>query len=366
VYVGTYTGGQSGSEGIYLFKLQTQNLDVSQNITLVPLGLASATPNPSFLTIDAKRRLLFAVNELDRFEGEQAGSVSSFEIDSSTGKLTLLNSRSSQGAGPCHVILDHEGRNVLVANYGEGSVAVLPVQADGRLSEASAVVQHEGKSLNPERQAGPHAHCVTLDPTGRIAFVCDLGLDQILAYDYDAEEGSLTPHDPPFTSLKPGAGPRHMTFHPSGRFAYVINELDSTVAVFSFDAASGTLKEVQTITTLPESFDGTNTTAEVAVHPSGEYLYASNRGADSVILFEIDEDDGTLTHIEDQGTGGRTPRHFGIQPSGDHMVIANQNSDSLLACRIDEGNGRLKPSGVFAQAPSPVCAVFLPTAGEDR
>lgn len=354
VYVGTYTGARS--KGIYLFKLQ----DVPQNITLVPLGLAAETPNPSFLELDSRRRLLFAVNEVDEFEGKPTGAVSAFSIDRATGKLTLLNRRSSMGKGPCHLVLDKSGRNLLVANYGSGTVAVFPVGPDGRLGEPTAVVQHTGKSINPDRQKGPHAHCMTLDPANRFAFACDLGLDKILTYRFDPLRGTLTPGEPAFTSVKPGAGPRHMVFRPDGRFAYVVNELHSTVTAFGYDSTAGALHELQTISTLPEPFEGANSGAEIDVHPSGKYLYVSNRGRNSVALFNIDPEKGTLTYVEDQDTGGRTPRHFGIEPSGKYLAVANQGSDTVLASRIDAGNGRLKPSGVFASAPTPVCVKFLP------
>jgi 6-phosphogluconolactonase len=359
VYVGTYTAAPSKGKGIYLFRLQTENLEVSQNITLVPLGVAAESANPSFLELDLKRRLLFAVNELDSFEGKPGGAVSAFSIDAATGKLTLINQRPSMGAGPCHLALDRDGRNLLVANYGGGSVAVLPVAPDGKLGEATSFIQHTGRSIH-EQQKGPHAHCVTLDPANRFALVCDLGLDKILVYKLDARQGKLTPADPPFAPLKPGSGPRHLVFRPDGKFAYVINELTSTVTAFGYDPDKGALKELQSLSTLPGYYDGPNTGAEIGVHPSGKFLYASNRGHNSVVLFEIDGPKGTLTFVEEQGTGGNKPRHFGIEPSAKHLAIANQASDSLLACRIDAGNGRLKPSGVFASVPSPVCVKFLP------
>jgi 6-phosphogluconolactonase len=362
VYVGTYTAGTK-SKGIYRFRLQTENNEVSQNITLVPLGLAVESANPSFLEVDLKRRLMFAVNEIDAFEGKPTGAVSSFSMDPSTGALKLINQRPSMGTGPCHLLLDKSGRNLLVANYGSGSVAVLPVSADGHLGEASSVIQHAGKSVNPERQEGPHAHCVTLDPANRFAFVCDLGLDKIMTYRFDAEAGKLTPADPAFTATKPGAGPRHLVFRPDGKFAYVDNELDSTITTFSYDAETGRLKEIETVSTLPPYFEGKNTTAEIAVHPSGKWLYVSNRGNETVVLFEIDKDKGTLNYVEEQNTGGKKPRHFGIQPSAKHLAIANQSSDTVLVCRVDDGNGRLKPSGVFAEVPSPVCVLFVPPAG---
>jgi 6-phosphogluconolactonase len=358
VYVGTYTGGKS--KGIYLFKLQTEIRGQQKNVTLIPLGLAAELASPSFLAIDAQHRRLFAVTESDQFEGKPSGAVSAYAIDPKTGKLELLNQQSTKGGGPCHLALDRDGRHVFVANYGGGSVAVLPVGDDGRLGEASDFVQHKGKSINPERQDAAYAHCVTLDPTGRFLFVCDLGLDQVLCYKFDAKTGKLTPNDPPFAAITPGAGPRHMVFRPDGRFAYVINELNSTVTAFAYDAKSGRLTELQNISTLPKSFVGENTTAEIDIHPSGKFLYGSNRGRDSIVLFAVNRDDGTLTYFEDLSTTGKTPRHFGLHPAGDLMAIGHQDSDTIQLCQIDGANGRLKPVGEAVEAPMPVCIVFLP------
>ena len=359
VYVGTYTGAKS--KGIYLFRLQTGNLEVPQNITLVPLGLAAATPSPSFIELDLTRRLLFAVNELDEFEGKPTGAVSAFSIDPATGTLTLVNQRPSMGTGPCHLILDKARRHLLVANYGSGSVSVLPVGADGRLGAATDVVQHAGRSVIPQRQTGPHAHCVTLDPANRFAFVCDLGLDKVMAYRFDAQRGTLAPHDPPFAPLKPGAGPRHMVFRPDGRFAYVVNELHSTVTAFGYDAGAGVLHDVQTVSTLPEYFDGANTrrgnrrasVREVA-------LRLESRAQQRRAVQRRCARRGRSRMSRSRARAGFTPRHFGIEPSAQHLAIANQDSNTVLLARIDAGNGRLKPSGVFANAPSPVCVKFLP------
>jgi 6-phosphogluconolactonase len=355
VFAGTRTGSRGKGKGIYAYWLQTQGMEVSQNITLVPLGLAAETSNPSFLELDLKRRLVFSVN------ADPNGMVSSFAVDAA-GKLKPLNQVSSKGAGPTHLTLDLTGRFLLVANYTSGHVAVIPVGADGRLSEATSVIEHAGKSVNAERQAGPHAHCCTFDAANRFAFICDLGLDKVMCYRFDATAGKLAPNDPPFAAVKPGAGPRHLAFRPDGRFAYVINELNSTITVFAYEAAAGKLTEVQTVSSLPEYYDGPNAAAEVGVHPSGKWLYASNRGNNTVVLFNIDAAKGTLSYVEEQGTGGKTPRHFGIEPSARHLAIANQDTDQLLACRIDAGNGRLKPSGVFAECPSPTCVQFLPPA----
>jgi len=360
VYVGTYTGGRG--KGIYLFRLPTGNAAASQHAALVPLGLVAETPSPSFFDIDAKRRLLFAVNEINEFHGEKTGAVSAFSIDADTGKLTLLNQRPSRGTGPCHIVLDKERRNVLVANYGSGSVASLPVGSDGRLGAATAFVQHTGSSVNPERQRGPHAHCMTLDPANRFVFACDLGLDQVLTYRFDPSRGTLAAGDPPFTAIKPGAGPRHMAFRPDGRFAYVLNEMNSTIAAFAYDASAGRLKEIQTVSSLPGYFTGANSGAEIDVHPSGKWLYASNRGHNSVVLFAIDSAAGTLTYAEEQSTGGSKPRHFGIDPSGKYLGVGNQDSDTVLLCRIDANSGRLTPMGAPASVPSPACVKFLAPA----
>jgi 6-phosphogluconolactonase len=357
VYVGTYTGPKS--EGIYLFRLEPDSAAGAQNARLVPLGLAAASSNPSFLELDPKRRLLFAVNEMSRFEGQPTGAVSAFAIDRAKGTLRPINQQPSMGGAPCHLVLDRTGRHLLVANYGSGSVAVLPVAASGRLGAASDVVQHAGSSVNPQRQQGPHAHCVTVDRANRFVFVCDLGLDKVLAYRFDAERGRLTPNDPPFARVKAGAGPRHMVFRPDGRFAYVINELSSTVTVFRYDADAGALHDVQEVSTLPGHFDGENSGAEIDVHPSGRWLYASNRGHNSVVLFAIERDRGTLTFVEDQWTGGLKPRHFGIDRAARYLAVGNQDSDTILLAALDAGNGRLKPSGVPAGAPSPVCMKFL-------
>jgi 6-phosphogluconolactonase len=353
VYVGTYTTGKSTSKGIYAFELQTPEA------TLRPLGLVAETVNPSYFDIDEARRLLFAVNEVGELNGEKTGGVSAFSIDRATGRLTFLNQRASKGTAPCFLRLDKSGRHALVANYGSGSIAVLPIGADGRLGDASSVVQHTGSSVHPQRQRGPHAHCLVLDPANRFAFACDLGLDKVLIYRFDAATGTLTPNDPAFASVEPGAGPRAMAFRPDGRFAYLGNEMQSTVTAFSYDANAGRLTEIQTISTLPADFSDNNSIAEVAVHPSGKYLYVSNRGHNSVAVFAIDPEKGTLTFVAHQSTGGRTPRHFGIDPSGRFLIAANQQSDTLVPHSIDPGTGQLK-AATPATAPTPVYVAFLP------
>jgi 6-phosphogluconolactonase len=326
---------------------------------LTPAGLAAETVNPSFLAISPNHRFLYAVNEIDDFGGTSSGAVSAFAIEPTTGKLTLLNQESSRGSGPCHLIVDKQGKNVLVANYGGGSVAVLPIRPDGRLGPATAFIQHQGSSVNPQRQKEPHAHSMNLDAANRFAFAADLGLDKVLIYRFDPNHGTLAPNDPAAATVAPGSGPRHFAFHPSGHWAYVINEIASTITAFSYDAKTGALKTVQTVSTLPEGFTGNSSTAEIQVHPSGKFLYGSNRGDDSLAIFRSDPDTGRLTSVGRQPTQGKTPRGFGIDPTGAFLLAANQDSDSIVVFRIDPETGKLQPTGQVVEVPKPVCVQFI-------
>ena len=355
VYIGTYTDTPGKSKGIYVLEL-----DPATGL-LTPLGVAAETINPTFLDLSPDRRFLYAANEIGNFENKSAGAVSAFAIDDATGKLTLLNQTSTRGDGPCHVVLDKKGRHALVANYGGGSVAVLPIDKDGKLGEAAAFVQHQGRSINPQRQGEPHAHCVALDKDNHFAFVCDLGLDKVMIYRFDPKKGTLTPNEAaPFSSVQAGAGPRHMVFSRDDRYAYVINELKPLITVFAYDARSGALKELQTIRDLPEDFKGENSGAEIELHPSGRFLYASNRGHDSIAVFAVDPKKGTLTLVQHQSTQGKTPRNFGIDPTGKYLLAANQDSNNVVVFQIDETDGRLKPTGCNLKMPAPVCVKFLP------
>jgi 6-phosphogluconolactonase len=246
-----------------------------------------------------------------------------------------------------------------VANYGSGSVAVLRISDDGRLESASAFIQHEGSSINPSRQKAPHAHSINVDSGNRFAFAADLGLDKIMIYRFDPAQGTLAPHQPESVSLKPGAGPRHFAFHPTGRYAYVINELDSTVTAFTCQPERGALNAIQTISTLPQDFRGENSTAEVQVHPTGKFLYGSNRGHDSIAVFAIDPSSGRLTYVENEPTQGQTPRNFGIDPTGTFLLAANQDSDTVVVFRIDVTSGQLQPAGQTVKVPSPVCVKMM-------
>lgn len=354
VYFGTYTNGES--KGIYL-----SQLDLASGALSRP-RLVAETVNPSFLAVHPSERFLYAVNEVGDFEGRSSGAVSAFALDPETGGLTFLNQQASRGAGPCHLIVDKSGKDVLVANYGGGSVAVLPIGSDGRLSPASAFSQHQGSSVNPRRQEGPHAHSINLDAANRFAFAADLGLDKVLVYRFEASRGSLSAGDPPSASVKPGSGPRHFAFHPSGRYAYVINEIASTVTAFAYDADRGTLNPIGAVSTLPEGFEGRSSTAEVQVHPSGRFLYGSNRGHDSIVVFALDSETGKLSYVEHEPTGGRTPRGFGIDPTGTYLLAGNQDSDLVVVFRIDPQSGALEPTGHEAKVPMPVCVKFAHVA----
>jgi 6-phosphogluconolactonase len=361
VYVGTYTEpiqfgtgrvlrGKGG--GIYLFRLD------GASGALEPLGTTPAT-NPSYLALDPTGRCLYAVNELKTYGGQPSGTVSAFSVDSATGALKFLNRRLTGGTDPCHVVVSPSGSHVFVANFMSGSVCVLPVHADGSLGEASGFVQHRGSSVDPIRQAGPHAHSVTLDPGGRFALVPDLGLDEVMIYRVDARRGTLEPADVPWIATRPGAGPRHVAFHPAGSFAYLINELDSTVVALSYDGWTGALRELQTVPTLPEGFEGPSTCADVQVSPSGAFLYGSNRGHDSLAIFVIDPLAGRLGLVGHELTRGRTPRSFGIDPTGRFLLVANQDSDTIVTFRVHASLGTLEPTGHVAPVPTPVCVKFV-------
>src|SRR4051812_5917394 len=310
VYFGTYTGAKS--KGIYVSRLYLTTG------TLTAPQLAAETPSPSFLAVRAQGDFLYAVNEVNTFDGKPGGSVSAFAIAKDTGKLTPLNQQASGGAGPAHLSLDASGSSALVANYGGGSVEVLPVGADGRLGAPTAFVQHTGSSVNPDRQREPHAHQIIVEPSNQFAYVADLGIDRMMIYRFDAAKRTLTAASPAFASLRPGAGPRHAAISASGRFVYVINELDCTITVFRRDPSNGSLAEAQTLSTLPagQAPQRGYSTAEIAIHPTGAFLYGSNRGHNSISVFSVDQASGRLTLVANTSTQGKTPRGFAIEPGG--------------------------------------------------
>jgi 6-phosphogluconolactonase len=348
VYFGTYTGGNNSSKGIYC-----SMLDLSTGKLSNP-ALAAEARNPSFLEIHPDGKFLYAVSE-----SGGAGSVSAYSIDKDTGDLKLLNQQPSGGSGPCHVSIDHKGKNVLVANYGSGSASVIPIKSNGRLGEPTGFVQHEGSSINTRRQKGPHAHSINVSPDSRFAFVADLGIDKVMIYRLDTKKGTIVKNSPPYAKVKPGAGPRHFAFHPNGKYAYVINELDCTVTAFAYEPASGALRVIQTITTLPNSFDGANSCAEVRVHPNGKFLYGSNRGHDSILVYRIDLANGKLTFVEHETADIKTPRNFNIDPTGKFCLVANQGGNSVVVFRINQETGALEPTGHKISIGRPVCIRFL-------
>jgi 6-phosphogluconolactonase len=374
LYVGTYS--QRGSKGIYRFEMDPATGKLDHR------ALAAEAANPNFLAIHPKGRFLYAVGDLTNSERGGAGGVSAFTIDPRTGDLTLLNQQSSGGPGPSHLTVDREGKHVLVANYEGGSVCVLPIGPDGRLGKATAFVRHQGHGPNPDRQESPHAHSINLDSAGRFAFAADLGIDKVMIYRFDATSGKLVANDPPAANVAPGSGPRHLAFHPDGRSAYVINELASTVTAFRYNPDKGVLTAEQTISTLPAGFRGTNTCAEVVVHPSGRFLYGSNRGHDSIAVFAINADTpergpalnrsaesepvtspGMLHLVGHQGQGIKTPRNFAIDPTGKWLLVANQDGDSIVVFRIDPRTGLLHPTGNAVAVPMPVCLRMMPATG---
>jgi 6-phosphogluconolactonase len=349
LYVGTYTSGKS--EGIYVYRFD-------RNKPGLRCVSAINSINPSFLTIDRSKRYLYAVNEVGEYLGKPGGGVSAFAIDPANGNLRLLNQQATQGADPCHLTIDSRKRSLLVANYTGGSVSVLPVRTDGTLGMVSEVLQHEGSGPK-EQQKGPHAHCVILDPNERYAFASNLGTDKVMIYRFDRATGKLTPAQQPFAELKAGAGPRHLTLHPSGKYLYVINELDSTMAVFGYDARNGTLTLIETVSTLPEDFSGVSYCADVHVSASGRFLYGSNRGHNSIVVFEIDQQTGKLKLVQHRSTEGDWPRNFALDPSGQFLLVANQRSDNVVTFILDERTGQIIAKMENHEIPSPVCLKFL-------
>jgi 6-phosphogluconolactonase len=352
VYIGTYT--KTSSKGIYVARFDPATGKLGE------AALAAETVNPSFLALSPDRRHLYAVGEGGgaTYNGQPSGTISAYSINPADGKLALINTTVTAGRSPCHVSITPDGANVLVANYSSGTVTLLPVLADGGLDGPAYVDQHEGKSIHPSRQKGPYAHSINPSADGRFAFAADLGTDKVYTYRIDSTTRTLAPAEPASVSVEPGSGPRHLALSPDGRRAYVINELSSTLTTFNVDAATGALKAVQTLSTLPAGFTGNSTTAEVAVHPSGRFVYGSNRGHDSIAVFKADPENGTLTAVDHTPTQGRTPRNFSLDPSGRWLIAANQDGDSLVVFAVDQTTGRLTPTGQTLAVGMPVCVRF--------
>lgn len=358
VYVGTYTTTlphvQGRGDGIYVFTLD------EGTGALVLTDEASGIVNPSFLALHPSQGYLYAVNETKDSTGMSGGGVSAFAVDPDTGALTLLNQRPSHGGDPCHLAVDRSGLFVVVVNHENGSVASYRIGEDGSLESASDIVQHVGSSIDPRGQLGPHAHSVNFDPTNRFALVCDKGIDKVMVYRLDRSSGKLAPNDPPFGRSRPGSAPRHLAFHPTLPYAFVINEIASTITTFAFDDISGSLTEVDTVSTLPVGYAGRNYTADVRVHPNGKFVYGSNRGHDSIAIFGVDDVTGELSALGHESTRGAVPRNFNLDPTGKLLLAANQNSNTIVAFRVDPNNGSLTPTGAVTEVPTPVCIVFAP------
>ncbi len=349
-YIGTYT--DKGSEGVYVLELDRDAGTVTE------ARVAAKQTSVSFLTIHPNRQFLYAVSEVESTDGKKGGGVSAYQIDPASGKLQRLNGEITGGGAPCHLVVDPTGKNLLIANYSGGSVACLPINPDGSLQPTSCFVQHTGSSVDASRQEAPHAHSINVDPTGDYAVVADLGLDKILVYKLDSDHGQLTLNEPPSTSTKAGGGPRHFAFHPNGKFAYTNLEMTSEITAFQVQTG-GVLAGIQTLTTLPDGkpVPG-NSTAECQVHPSGRFVYVSNRGHHSLAIYTVDQSTGLLTHIGNQSTGGDTPRNFSIDKSGQYILAANQDTDNVGWLKIDQETGLLTPTGSQAKVPTPVCVKF--------
>ncbi|MEY4386530.1 MAG: hypothetical protein RLY20_1813 [Verrucomicrobiota bacterium] len=351
-YVGTYTGAKS--QGIYTFTFDAASGELGA------LQLAAAAANPSFLAIHPDGQHLYCVGDIPNAAGKKVGAVSAFFMQPD-GSLRLLNQQPTVGAGPCHLTVDKTGHMVLAANYGGGSVVAFPIKSDGSLGEHSAFAQHVGRSVTP-RQSQPNAHSVNVSPDNRFAFVADLGLDQVLAYKLNPAAATFALNDPPFVKVPPGSGPRHFFFHPNGRLAYVINEIAMTVTAFRYDAKTGTLAELQTVSTLPAADQLVQpgwSCAEVVAHPGGKFLYGSNRGHDSISVFAIG-DDGRLTLVQNVPSQVKVPRNFALDLSGRWLFAEGQKSDDIALFKVDASTGRIEFTGKKFEVGSPVCVKFLP------
>jgi 6-phosphogluconolactonase len=351
IYFGTY--GQGPRDGVFVAELDLATGQVTEP------RLAGRAVNASFVALHPDHGHLYTVAEVSSLGGRRTGGVVAFAITPETGALHQINEQQSGGAGPCHLVVDKEGKDVLVANYEGGSVAVLPIDARGGLKRASSIQLNHGKGVNRARQEAAHAHSVNLDAANRFAFVADLGVDKVFVYRFDPAAGKLTANQPPAVQVATGAGPRHLAFDRTGRFAYVIDELDSTITAFWYDAENGTLSRIQVVPTLPKDFHGENTASEVAVHPTGKFVYGANRGHDSLAIFSVDPVSGKLTAEGHESTQGKTPRNFAIDPTGAFLLAANQDSDSVVIFRIDAATGRLRPTGQKLQIHQPVCIRYL-------
>ena len=351
VFVGTYTEHldhvDGHGEGIYVLTLECGNLSLEH--------VTGGLPNPSFIHVDPVANRLYAVSEVMEYEGLPQGAAQSFIIDPNSRQLTVLNQRSIPGQAPCFV--SQTDGHVLIANYMGGSVTVVRLTSEGALGNITNHILHQGSGPNEARQQSPHPHAILPHPSGRCILVPDLGTDAVVEYEFDNRTGKLKTIGRP-VHVQPGAGPRHVSFSPARPHAYLINELDSTITVLSRESAG--LRAVQTVSALPVSFKGTPSGADIHVHPSGQFLYASLRGPGSLVCLQIDPESGRLSNPEWTSTLGHTPRNFALSPSGDSLIVANQDSDSLVAYRVDARTGQLSGPTDVAEVPSPACVRIVP------
>jgi 6-phosphogluconolactonase len=358
LYVGAFTGDPphtyGKAKGISVFAIDTETG------TLSFMQTVEDVPNPSFLTLAPDGRHLYSVNANAEIDGHPGGALSAFAVNQADGTLTFLNREAVQSAGPCHVTVDRTGRWALATSYHGGSAAVLPIREDGRLGPATDVVYYSGTGPHPVSQQAPHAHSVNLDPSNRFAFICNQGLDRVYIYRFDAERGRLIPHpDQPYATTDPATGPRHLAFHPNGRYVYVVNEQGGSVTAFELDPVGGTLRTIQTISTLPADYTGPNACADIHMHPNGQFVYGSNRGHDSLAIFAVDEASGLLSAIGHQPTLGQTPRNFTLIDGGARLLVANQGSDSIVLFDVDSHSGRLASRGRIGETPTPSCLLWV-------
>ena len=355
VYVGTYSEPKPSrrGEGIYVLR-QDPSTGALERVHVV-----EGVVNSSFLCFDPSYTYLFSVNETQEYQGRETGAVSSFKIEPD-GNLTFLSQQPTEGGDPCHLVTDRSGRFLFVANHEHGTIGVLPIGPDGKLSPASDVRRHEGSGPGPTQQ-GPHAHFVALDPAGRL-LCCDKGIDKVMIYRLDAAKGGLVPNDPPYGQLHAGAAPRHLGFHPSGKYCYVNGEADMTITAFAYDAERGAMTELHHTSTLPPGTTGQRlSTAQLVVHPSGRFVYVSNRGHHSIAVFAIDQATGRVSQVQVESTRGQTPRNFNVDPAGRFLYAANQDSSNIVTFRIDQQSGQLEPTGQVTEVGTPVCVIFGPT-----
>ncbi len=347
--VGTYTGG--ASKGIYVYRF---NSATGASILID----SAVTENPSYLAVSPDKKYVYAANENGNDQGN-GGSVTSFSFDKKTGKLTKLNSQSSEGNHPCFVAVHKSGKWVVVGNYSSGTLAIYPVQKDGSLGASAQVIKHEGRSVNSDRQGGPHVHNTVFSPDGKFLFVADLGIDKVMTYAFDSKAGKLTPAEMPFTEVEAGDGPRHLTFSPSGKYAYLATEMRGGIEVFKYHK-NGQLEHLQHYSALPPEYNGPADGADIHVSSDGKYLYSSTRGqSNSIGIFAIDARTGLITYVAHESTLGKTPRNFNFDPSGKFLLAANQNSDEIVVFQRDKSSGLLEDSGHRISVGKPVCVQWV-------